>query len=66
MMQGRFGVLSSKYTIYCILSFTNMQYIVLDSQRKSLYYYINQIHEVTGLISLGKAGKQIFNLHSLN
>ena len=49
MMQGRFAVLSSKYDIICILNYTGMHYIALDSQRIRLSYNIIHIHKDTGI-----------------
>ena len=43
MMQGRLAAHSSKYDIYLVPNLINMHYVSLDSQRKMLYYGINNI-----------------------
>ena len=43
MMQGRSAALSSKYDINLVSNFTNMHYVSLNSHRKMLNYYINNI-----------------------
>ena len=49
MMQGRFAVLSSKYDIICVVNYTSMPHIALNSQRRWLSYNISHIHEDKGI-----------------
>ena len=49
MIQGRFAVLASKHDIICIINYTGMPYIALDSQMIKLSYNINHIHEDIGI-----------------
>ena len=41
MIQGRLGVLSSKYDTYCGPNFTNIHYVSLNGHRIMLYFDIN-------------------------
>ena len=43
MMHGHFAALSFKYTIDHVLSFTNIYYLLSNSQRQMLCYYMTHI-----------------------
>ena len=68
MMQGRSAALSSKYDINLVSNFTNMHYVSLNSHRKMLNYYINNIRRDLLFFKLQgwESEKLLFNLHSLN
>ena len=68
MMQGHFAALSFKYIIYHVLSFTNIYYLLSNSQRQMLCYYITHILRDAGLFKLKEREleKLLFILHFLN
>ena len=43
MMQGCLAALSSEYDINLVSNFINMNYVSLNSLRKMIYHYINNI-----------------------
>ena len=45
MMQGRSAALSSKYDIYLVPNFSNIHYVSLNSHRKMIHYFINNIRK---------------------
>ena len=67
VMQGHFAVLSFKHNIYHVLSFTNIYYLLSNSQRQMLCYYITHILKDTGLFKLEwrEFEKLFFNFYFL-
>ena len=51
MMQDRLAALSSKYDINLVSNFTYMHYVSLNSHRKMLNYYINNIRRIYHFLS---------------
>ena len=49
MMQGGFVVLSSKYNIICVLRYTSIPYMALNSQGGWLPYDMNHINGDRGI-----------------
>ena len=68
MMQGRSAALSSKYDIYLVPNFTDMHYVLLNSHRKMVHYYINNIRKDLVFFKLKgwESEKLLFNIHFLN
>ena len=51
MMQGCLAALSSEYDINLVSNFIYMNYVSLNSHRKMLYHYINNIRRDIVLLS---------------
>ena len=52
MMQGCLAALSSEYDINLVSNFINMNYVSLNSHRKMLYHYINNIRREIVFVKL--------------
>ena len=52
MMQGCLAALSSEYDINLVSNFINMNYVSLNSHRKMLYHYINNIRRDIAFVKL--------------